>query len=153
MRIRSFFPSTLVMMAITCTASTDCRAQDKPLFTGAEHLDSCVVDLPLTYAKKDKERYMQAARFLEDQELIYLNYDKKEGKAFYSRVYVVVQTTKDGSEVVHLESTDDHLTMGGVKEALFPKFKASTERFYNADCFDRRLAAHPELQAVLVVKP
>ena len=30
-------------------------AQSKPLFPGAELLDTCVVELPLTYAKKGRE--------------------------------------------------------------------------------------------------
>ena len=125
------------------------QSPPKPLFEGAEHLDSCVVDLPLTYAKKDKDRYTQAARYLEDVELIYLTHDKKTHNTNYSRVYVVVMTSKDGGESVYIESTKDHIQMGGAKEALFPQFKASTQRFYNAECFDRKLTDHPELKARL----
>ena len=131
-----------------------CEAQQsKPLFEGAELLDSCVVELPLSYAKKDKERYTQAARFLEGEELIYAVLDKKSGRANCTRVFVVVETSKDGSEVVYLESSDQHMRMDGLKQAYFPKFKPSTERFYSADCFDRRLLAHPELKAHVVEAP
>ncbi len=121
----------------------------KPLFPGAEHLDTCVVELPLTYAKKDKERYTQAARFLEDVELIYLSYDKKSKAATYTRVYVVAESTKEGEDFVYIENAKDHLVMDGVKQAFFPRFKASTERFYNADCFDAHMAAHPDLKEVV----
>jgi len=61
------------------------HAQTQPFFAGAEQIDSCVVELPLSYAKKDKERYTQAARFLEDVELIHLSYDKKTKTARYTR--------------------------------------------------------------------
>lgn len=122
------------------------QSAPKPLFEGAEHLDSCVVELPLTYAKKDKDRYTQAARYLEDVELIYLTHDKKTHNTNYSRVYVVVMTAKDGAESVYLESTRDHMVMGGAKQAVFPQFKPSTQRFYNAECFDRQLITHPELK-------
>lgn len=124
--------------------------RSRALFQGAELLDSCVVDLPLTYAKKDKERYTQAAHFLEDQELIYAVRNKKTGMVNYSRVYVVVETAKDGDGYVYVESADQHVKMDGLKEAYFPQFKPANERFYAAECFDRMLAAHPELKAHLV---
>ncbi|MEO8066656.1 MAG: hypothetical protein ABI599_03075 [Flavobacteriales bacterium] len=139
--------ATLSACAFTC--AQPCQAQSKPLFEGAEVLDSCVVELPLTYAKKDKERYTQAARYLENDELIYLTYDKKSHAASYARVYVVVDMAKDSSEFVYMESAKDHLVMGGAKQASFPQFKASTQRFYNAACFDKQLAAHPELNTVV----
>ncbi|MFZ1689336.1 MAG: hypothetical protein WAU70_18080, partial [Flavobacteriales bacterium] len=91
-----------IVIAILCacalTNAAPCQAQSKPLFEGAELLDSCAVDLPLTYAKKDKERYTQAARYLENEELIYLTVDKKTGTASYARVYVVVDMSKDSTE-------------------------------------------------------
>jgi hypothetical protein len=124
-------------------------AQDKPLFPGAEFLDSCLVELPLTYAKKDQERYMQAARYLDNEELIHLTYNKQSGTASYARVYVVVETAKDGTDLVYIETTEDHLRMGGAKQAYFPKFRPSTQRFYNADCFDRQVAAHSDLERIL----
>ncbi|MCC7500980.1 MAG: hypothetical protein IT229_00530, partial [Flavobacteriales bacterium] len=114
-----------------------------------EHMDSCVVELPLTYAKKDKERYTQAARFLEDVELIYLSYDKKTKAATYTRVYVVAESSKDGGDFVYIENAKDHLVMDGLKQAFFPRFNASKERFYNADCFDAHIATHPELKGML----
>jgi hypothetical protein len=108
-----------------------------------------VVELPLTYAKKDKERYTQAARYLEDVELIHMTYDKKTKAASYTRVFVVVMTAKDGTEYVYVESAKDHLSMGGAKTATFPKFAPNTERYYNATCFDAQLEAHPELEALV----
>ena len=130
------------------------RAQrGKPLFPGAELLDSCVVDLPLTYAKKDKERYTQAARFLEDQELVYAVRDKKTHRMNCTHVFVVVETTKDGNEFVYVENAEQHLRMDGMKQAYFPQFKPATERFYSADCFARQVSAHPELKEQLVDTP
>ena len=117
------------------------HAQEQALFAGAELLDSCVVELPLTYAKKDKEHYTQAARYLEDVELIHLKYDKKTKTASYTRVFVVVMSAKDGSEYVYVESTKDPLSMGGAKTATFPKYAPNVERYYNAACFDAQLAA------------
>ena len=69
------------------------------MFPGAELLDTCVVELPLTYAKKDKERYTQAARFLEGEELVYAVRDKKTKKMNCTRVFVVVELSKDSTEV------------------------------------------------------
>ena len=129
------------------------RSQPKPLFPGAEHLDSCLVDLPLTYAKKDKERYVQAARFLEDQELIYAVLDKKTRQVNYTRVYVVAETAQDGSTFVYVEDAAQRLRMDDLKQAYFPKFRPATERFYNAACFDRRLVAHPALKEHLHEAP
>lgn len=146
----SFLP---VLAIMTVLMASTCAAQEKTLFAGEHFLDSCAVELPLTYAKKDKDRYVQAARFLDDQELVYLTYDKKLGKGLYTRVYVVVETAKDSGEFVYLETTENHLRMGGIKQAFFPKFKARTERFYNADCFDRTVLAHPELKAAAVPQP
>lgn len=127
--------------------------RDKSLFPGAELLDSCVVDLPLTYAKKDKERYTQAARFLEDQELVYAVRDRKTHRMNCTHVFVVVETTKDGSEFVYVENAEQHLRMDGMKQAYFPQFKAATERFYSADCFERQVRSHPELKEQLVETP
>jgi len=58
-------------------------------------------------------------------------------------------TAKDGSGFVYVESAKDHLSMGGTKTATFPKYAPSTERYYNATCFDAQLAAHPELGALV----
>jgi hypothetical protein len=138
----------VLLLAWHLPSTVNAQSSAKPLFPGAEHLDSCVVELPLTYAKKDKERYTQAARFLEDVELIYLSYDKKTRTATYTRVYVITET-KEGGDLVYIENAKDHLQMDGVKQAFFPKFKANTERFYNADCFDAHMAKHPELKAVV----
>ena len=138
----------LLLAAFCLPRYTDAQTATKTLFPGAEHLDSCVVELPLTYSKKDKERYTQAARFLEDVELIYLSYDKKSKAATYTRVYVVTGSN-DGGDLVYIENAKDHLRMDGVKQAFFPEFKASTERFYNADCFDVHVVTHPELKEVL----
>lgn len=126
------------------------QAQQKPLFDGAGILDSCVVELPLTYAKRDKERYTQAARFLEGEELIYAVRDRRSGKVNCTRVFVVVETAKDGEDVVYLETSEQHMRMDGMKQAFFPQFKASSERFYNAACFDEHLSAHPELRVHLI---
>ncbi len=131
----------------------DSRAQSKPLFPGAELLDSCVVELPLTYAKKDKERYTQAARFLEGEELIYAVLDKKTKKVNCTRVFVVVERSKDSTEVVYIETADQHMQMDGLKQAWFPKFKPGSERFYSAECFDQRLSEHPELKEHVVETP
>lgn len=113
-------------------------------------MDTCVVELPLTYAKKDKERYTQAARFLEGEELIYAVLDKKTKKVNCTRVFVVVELSKDSAELVYIETADQHMQMDGLKQAWFPKFKPATERFYSAECFDRQMAAHPELKERLV---
>lgn len=139
-----------IIVIVALAGMPAAHAQDAPLFPGEPLLDTCRVDLPLTYSKADKERYVQAARFLEDQELAYLRFDRKKGTATYTRVYVMVETSKDGSESVYLETTDDHLRMGGAKQAFFPRYNKRTERFYQADCFDKQVAQHPELKAILV---
>ena len=133
----------LLVCALACPFVS--RAQSRSLFPGDDRLDTCVVELPLTYAKKDKERYTQAARFLEGDELIYAVLDKKTKKVNCTRVFVVVELSNDGTEVVYIETADQHMRMDGLKQAWFPKFKPSSERFYSAECFDERLAAHPEL--------
>ncbi len=121
----------------------------KPFFPGAELLDTCTVALPLTYAKKDKERYTQAALFLESEELIYAVLDKKTKKLNCTRVFVVVEKSADGTEVVYLETADQHM-VDGLKQAWFPKFRAASERFYSAECFDGKVAVRPELREHLV---
>lgn len=121
----------------------------KPLFPGAELLDTCTVELPLTYAKKDKERYTQAARFLEGEELIYAVLDKKTKKLNCTRVFVVVEKSQDSTEVVYIETADQQM-VDGMKQAWFPKFRAASERFYSAECFDKRLSEHPELKEHVV---
>jgi len=140
------------VLFLACAISVVAMGQDKPLFTGEDKLEPCRVELPLTYSAKDKERYTAQARLLEGQELVYLTYDKKLRKATYDRVFVVVDVSTDGTEFVYLEESEQHMVMGGVKQALFPKFKASTQRFYNADCFDERMAAEPSLKEVVVPK-
>lgn len=140
----------LLMVALRAVPAL---AQDKPLFAGEPLLDTCRVDLPLTYAKADKERYVQAAHFLEDQELVYLRFDKKTGKATYTRVYVMVEKTKDGEDYVYLETAEDHLRMGGAKQAFFPRYNKRIERFYDAGCFDAQVAQHPELKDVVSEGP
>jgi hypothetical protein len=127
-------------------------AQSKSLFAGEEKLSECLVELPLTYAAKDKERYTQAARLLEETELVYLKHDKKTGTTSYSRVFVVVEQSKDGTDLVYVESSDDHLRMGGSRQAMFPKFRPATERFYNAACFDQKIIEFPELKDRVIVQ-
>ena len=120
-----------------------------PLFPGEEGLHTCTVELPLTYQAKDKERYLQAARFMEDQELIYLQYDKRTKKAGYMRVFVVVDASKGGEPLVYLERAEDRMKVGGLKETFFPKFKPGSQRFYNAECFDKATAADPTMGGIL----
>lgn len=121
----------------------------KPLFPGDEALNSCVVELPLTYAARDRERYIQAAKFLEDQELVLVTWDRKAGTGTYQRVFVVAETMKDGSTSVYLEHAADRMKSGGLKEALFPRIKPATQRFYNAACFDEQVAVDSALQSLL----
>jgi hypothetical protein len=140
----------IALLMFLLTGAMAGHAQRKPLFTDAEKLEACAVDLPLTYAKKDKERCIQAARFLEDQELIYAIRDKATGRMNCTRVFVVVEKAADGAEYVYVEEAAQRMRPDGLKQAWFPKFKASSERFYNANCFDAQLAAHPELKEQLV---
>lgn len=139
-----------MLLAVPCLLTcARLQAQKGSLFPGAEPLDTCGVELPLTYAAKDAERIAQAARFLEDVELVYLTFDRKASAATYRRVYVLVEGSKDGAPIVYLESADDHLKMGGKRTAEFPKYNARTQRFYEADRFDARMEAHPELMEVV----
>lgn len=138
----------LLLLLITMAAVA--HAQRKPLFPGAHKLEACTVDLPLTYAKKDKERCVQAARFLEDQELVYAIRDKATGRMNCTRVFVVVEKAADGGEYVYVEEAAQRMRPDGLKQAWFPKFKPASERFYNATCFDAQMAAHPELKEQLV---
>lgn len=146
--MKNFIPAALLAAALLDAAGAS--AQKKPLVQGAELLDTCAVELPLTYAKKDKERYTQAARFLEGEELIYAVLDKKTKVLNCTRVFVVVERSSDSTEVVYIETADQHMQMDGLKQAWFPKFKATSERFYSAECFDKQLAAHPDLKARVV---
>jgi hypothetical protein len=148
MRSPNLFILAFAVLASLYTGQAVAQSTTPPLFPGAEHLESCVVDLPLTYAKKDKERYTQAARGLKDVELVYLTVDKKTKVASYSLVYVVVATFKDGDHYVYLESPKDHLNVSGAKTALFLEYTPRV-RFYNATCFDAQLSAHPELKSVV----
>lgn len=143
--MRGLLLPLITVAVIACPTRSDAQS-GRPLFAGAERLDSCLVELPLTYAKKDKERYTQAARFLEGEELIYAVLDKRTKKVNCTRVFVVVERSADSTEVVYIETADQHLQMDGVKQAWFPKFKAASERFYSAECFDTRLSEHPELK-------
>ena len=122
-------------------------AQNKPLFEGSEKLDQCLVDLPLDYATKNEERLHQAAKKLENSELIYLAFDKKSGVS-YQRVFVVTESVK-GSTYVFLLSPEDHAKTGGTKRAMFVGYKPKKHRFYNAACFDQVVASDPELESRL----
>ena len=147
--MRTFLLPLITVMAMAGTTPSHAQS-GRPLFEGAELLDTCVVELPLTYAKKDKERYSQAARFLEGEELIYAVLDRKTKKLNCTRVFVVVERSKDSTEVVYIETADQNMQMDGLKQAWFPKFKAASERFFSADCFDRQVGAHPELRERVV---
>ena len=140
----------LLLLFLLNATNAVVHAQRKPLFPGADMLETCTVDLPLTYAKKDKERCVQAARFLEDQELIYAIRDKATGRMNCTRVFVVVEKAADGGEYVYVEEAAQRMRPDGLKQAWFPKFKPASERFYNATCFDAQVQAHPELKEVLV---
>lgn len=140
----------IALLVFLLTTAMAAHAQRKPLFAGADKLEACTVDLPLTYAKKDKERCVQAARFLEDQELIYAIRDKATGRMNCTRVFVVVEKAADGGEYVYVEEGAQRMRPDGLKQAWFPKFKPASERFYNATCFDAQVEAHPELKEVLV---
>ncbi len=146
--MKYLLPPLVAFVALMGPSVADAQSR-KPLFPGAELLDTCTLELPLTYAKKDKERYTQAARFLEGEELIYAVLDRKTKKLNCTRVFVVVEKSQDSTEVVYIETADQHM-VDGLKQAWFPKFKAASERFYSAECFDRQVAAHPELKAHLV---
>ncbi len=150
--MRDFLLPLIAVVALIIPTCSHAQSR-KPLFPGAELLDTCVVELPLTYAKKDKERYTQAARFLEGEELIYAVLDKKTKQVNCTRVFVVVERSKDSTEVVYIETADQHMQMDGLKQAWFPKFKPGSERFYSAECFDKRLSEHPELKEHVVETP
>lgn len=143
-------PMRTHLVLLLFAAAAIVQAQRKPLFPGADKLEACTVDLPLTYTKKDKERCVQAARFLEDQELIYAIRDKATGRMNCTRVFVVVDKAADGGEYVYVEEAAQRMRPDGLKQAWFPKFKPASERFYNATCFDAQVQAHPELKEQLV---
>lgn len=140
-----------LLIAATFASLLAATEQDtpKPLFPGDGSLASCVVDLPLTYAPRDRERYMQAAKFLEDQELVLVTWDRKAGKGSYQRVFVMTEAMKDGTTAVYLEHAADRLKSGGMKEAWFPRIKPATQRFYDAQCFDEQVAVDSALSTVL----
>jgi hypothetical protein len=138
--------AVLLMFAAACVSST-ARAQEEPLFPGADHLDTCLVDLPFSSAKKVKPEQIEAARLLEEQELVYFTFDKKKNKGLYTRVYVMIDANDDGSEYMYLETSEDHRAKNGMKQSFMPKFSPRSERFYDAQCFDRELVAHPELKS------
>ncbi|MBP7513634.1 MAG: hypothetical protein KA791_03750 [Flavobacteriales bacterium] len=146
--MKHLFLPLVAFVALMGPSVADAQSR-KPLFPSAELLDTCTVELPLTYAKKDKERYTQAARFLEGEELIYAVLDKKTKKLNCTRVFVVVEKSQDSTEVVYIETADQHM-VDGMKQAWFPKFRAASERFYSAECFDKRLSEHPELKEHVV---
>ena len=154
-RMKNAVPSLLVttVLLIIQGANSEVHAQGVPLFPGEEYLDSCVVDLPFSAEKKVRQQDIEAARALEEQELVYLTYDKKEKKSRCTRVYVMIDTNDDGSESMYLETTVEHRRADGDKQVYLPKYKANSERFYDAQCFDRALIAHPEVNEYVVITP
>jgi len=147
----SSLPAVLVFTA-WCVTPGAC-AQDSELFPHAQLLDTCQVELTFTTGRKVKAEYIEAARALEEQELIYLSYDKKKNKGIYTRVYVMIDENDDGSESMYLETSEDHRSKDGAQQSFMPKYNAHDERFYDAQCFDREVAAFPELNDSVIASP
>lgn len=63
----------------------------------------------------------------------------------------MIDTNEDGAESMYLETSEEHRRTDGLKQSYLPNFKANTERFYDAQCFNLALIEHPELKEEVVM--
>ena len=135
----------ILILFISLTISLKLFGQEIELFLGENKLNSCRLDIPLTYKKKHRTEYIKAAKENKDVELVLLRYDKKTKKVKYSTYYIVA-IKRENETLVYLETTDNHASDDGQINALFVQFKPKYDRFYTADCFKNVLAENPSLK-------
>lgn len=138
----------IVILLLAFTISIRTYGQDSELFTGEYKLNSCKVDIPLTYKNKDKPTYIKGAKENKDTELVLLSYNKKTKKATYSIYYIVVDEIK-GEVFVYLETPETHNLTTGEKQSIFSPFKVKYDRFYKADCFMKIINDNPDLNEII----
>lgn len=106
------------------------------LFKGESLLKDCLADIPLTYKKKDLDKYLNAADKYKNIEIIFLHIDKKTRKIQYER-YFVEKFEKNDFRTVYLRKPEN---MSSDKpEMIFPPYNSKWDRFYIAECFDKKI--------------
>ncbi|MCC3156221.1 hypothetical protein LJ737_03180 [Hymenobacter sp. 15J16-1T3B] len=120
------------------------------LFPGEQQLNSCALDLPLTYLKKDMPAAVRAARAHQNEPLVLVSYNPQTHQISAQRVFVRVFTqAKTGKEVIYQEAAAEQHLPSGARKGLFTRLNPQTDRYYRAACFDETVAATPALQQLL----
>lgn len=122
-------------------------AKKGELFNGDNLLDSCRLNIPLTYSKKNSKIVHKKAKELKGEELVLLQFNKKTQDVTYKRYYLESVLTIDSKSIANYliipSKYDDYLK--GDIEVVFLKYQSKYDRFYKSTCFDSIMVLHKEI--------
>ncbi len=110
-------------------------------------LDSCRLNIPLTYSKKDSKIVHEKAKELKGQELVLLHFDKKTSEISYKRYYLESEYNADSKLIANyliIPSKYENYLKGDIN-VVFLKYKSKYDRFYKSTCFDSIMAKHKDI--------
>lgn len=143
MRFR--YTTALIILIILTTTG---YSQTSELFPGASKLASCKVDIPLTYKKKDRERYIKGATENKNIELVLLKYNKRTKKLSCAKYYLDVYETANKTFVI-AEKPENHIHGHSPKIVEFIDMNPKYDCFYKAKCFKEILSKNKELRETI----
>lgn len=141
MKIKLLFSlcATLLFFSMTTDGNEE-------LFANESKLNSCRLDIPLTYGKRDDKIVAEKAQTLKGKELVLLRYDKKSKEVTYKRYYLESET-KGSTIYNYLIARKNYLE--NKKTVLFLNYKSKYDRFYLSECFDEIVSADDILKKTL----
>ncbi len=95
----------------------------------------CLLDIPLTYKKKDELKMSKAVEELKGKELVYVSYNKKKG-GIVSENYFLVSTIKGGKTFNYLVPAKDYKA-GNLSKAVFVDYSEKRNAFFLLECYEK----------------
>ncbi len=121
-------------------------SQNEELFKGENLLDTCKLNIPLTYKKKDMKVCAITGNEYKDKEIILLRYDIEKNELSYSPCYIVVD-----DKFIYFETPEMHASTSLERKAIFLNYNPNKQRFYDAACFKNILEQNIELKSIITL--
>lgn len=132
----------LIALTLAFTATSFTGKKGEP-FEGYAKLDDCKEEIPLYYATKKKGPLLEAAKRLQDVEIVLVTTERK-ALPTYKYYYLIISDAIDGQTAVLVDSKD-YKSDSAQKSVLFLGYKKRKHFFYRADCFNEKLNGDSEL--------
>lgn len=134
---------TLLIALSIAFATTSFTSKKGDPFEGYSKLEDCKEAIPLYYATNKKGPLLEAAKRLQDIEIVLVTTNKKALPS-YAYYYLIFREGIDGQTAALVDSKD-YKTESPEKSVLYLGYKEKKHFFYRADCFNEKLKSDAEL--------